>query len=186
MDYSGGMLTDWGMHLLDTAQWGNNTDRSGPISVEGAGKRHETGLYNTFHEFHLKYAYANGVEMSVDSGGVALKFEGTDGWVGNDGWIGPLQASSPEILKSVIGPGELHLYTCVGGEHRNFLDCVKSRREPYFPAEIGHRCASVCHIGNIAMLTGRKLGWDPAAEHFVNDPAADRFISRAMRAPWRL
>jgi predicted dehydrogenase len=185
-DYSAGMLADWGMHLLDTAQWCNDTERSGPVEIEGAGKRHEGGLYNTYYDFKLKYNYANGVEMNVQSGGVFIRCEGPDGWVASNGWIGPLTASSPEILKSVIGPNELHLYTCVHGEHRNFLDCVKSRREPYFPAEIGHRCASLCHIGNVAMWTGRKQKWDPVQERFADDEFANQFLSRPMRAPWHL
>jgi predicted dehydrogenase len=183
-DYSSGMLADWGAHLFDTAQWGNDTERTGPVAVEGTGKRHEKGLYDTFYEFHLRYTYASGVEMIVDSGAVGLRFEGTDGWVGNKGWIGPLAASNPEILKSEIGPNEIRLYTCAAGEHRNFLDCVKSRREPYFPAEIGHRVSSLAHIGNIAMLLGRQLRWNPAAEKFENDDVADRMRSQAMRAPW--
>jgi len=185
-DYSGGQLTDWGAHQLDTAQWANDTERTGPIEVEGTGKRHEKGLYDTFHEYHLRYRYANGVVMHVDSGGTGLKFEGTDGWVGNDGWRAPVKASSPEILNSAIGPDEIHLFTCPAGEHRNFLDCVKSRRDPYFPAEIGHRCCSVAHIGNIAMELGRKLRWDPKAEQFVDDAQANRMLFRAMREPWRI
>ena len=185
-DYSGGQLSDWGAHQIDTAQWANDTEHTGPIEVEGTGKRHATGLYDTFHEYHLTYRYANGVEMHVDSGGTGLRFEGTDGWLGNSGWRRPINASSPEILKSVIGPDELHLFTCPGGEHRNFLDCVKSRRDPYFPAEIGHRCCSVAHIGNIAMELGRKLRWDPDAEQFAGDETANRMRSRAMREPWRI
>jgi predicted dehydrogenase len=185
-DYSGGQLTDWGAHLIDTAQWANDTERTGPVEVEGAGKRHAGGLYDTFIEYHIKYKYANGVEMLVESGGVALRFEGTDGWVGNNGWLGPLQASSKEILSTVIGPEETRLFTNPAGEHRNFLDCVKSRQDPYFPAEIGHRCCTVMHVGNIAMWTGRKLRWDAAAERFVDDPEADRHLARAMRAPWRV
>ena len=184
IDYSGGMLTDWGAHCIDTAQWGNDTERTGPVEVEGAGKRYSEGLYDTYHEFHLKYKYANGVEMFVDSGSVALRFEGTDGWVGNNGWTAPLEASSKAILDSVIGPSDLHLDTCFAGEHRNFLDCVKSRKDPYFPAEIGHRCCSVMHIGNIAMWLGRKLRWNPDQERFVNDDSANRMLSRAMREPW--
>ena len=132
-DYSGGMLTDWGAHLIDTAQWADDTDRSGPVEVEGTGKRHLNGLYDSFHEFDLKYRYASGVEMIVRSGGVSLKFEGTDGWVGNNGWLGRVEASSSEILNSKIGASDIHLYTNPAGEHREFLDCVKSRREPYFP-----------------------------------------------------
>jgi predicted dehydrogenase len=185
-DYSGGMLADWGAHQLDTAQLANDTERTGPVEVEGVGKRHETGLYDTFHDYHLVYRYANGVEMHVDSGGTGLKFEGTNGWVGNDSWRAPLKASSQDILNSEIGPDEIHLYTCPAGEHRNFLDCVKSRRDPYFPAEVGHRCCSVAHIGNIAMELGRKLRWDPEAEEFLDDPTANRMRSRARREPWRL
>ena len=185
-DYSGGQLTDWGAHLIDTAQWGNDTERTGPVEIKGTGKRHADGLYDTYHTYHIEYKYESGVEMIVDSGGVALKFEGTDGWVGNNGWCGGLQASSEEIRTSVIGPEEIHLFTCRAGEHRNFLDCVKSRRDPYFPAEIGHRCCSVCHLGTIAMDLGRTIKWDPKAERFLDDPTADRMLSRSMRSPWHL
>jgi len=185
-DYSGGMLTDWGAHLLDTAQWANNTEHSGPVEVQGTGKRHTAGLYDTHYEFQLQYRYANGVDMQVSSGGVALRFEGTEGWVANTGWIGPLRASSAEILRTLIGPDELHLYTCPGGEHRNSLDCVKSRRDPYFPAEIGHRCCSITHLGNLALDLGRKLHWDPVQEEFPGDEEANRLRSRAMREPWSL
>lgn len=185
-DYSGGQLTDWGAHLLDTVQWANDTERSGPVEVAGTGQRHEKGLYDAYHRYDLTYKYANGVEMQVEGTGVALRFEGTEGWVGNNGWVGTLEASSPEILHSVIGPEETRLFTCPGGEHRNFLDCVKSRCDPYFPAEIGHRCCSVAHIGNIAMDLGRKRRWDPDAERFVDDDSANRMLSRAMREPWKL
>jgi len=185
-DYSGGQLADWGAHLIDTAQWANDTERTGPVEVEGTGKAHAGGLYDTYHDYHLRYRYASGVEMLVDSGGVALRFEGTDGWVGNNGWRGRLEASSPALLHTKIGPDETHLFTCPRGEHRNFLDCVKSRRDPYFPAEIGHRCCTVMHVGNIAMDLGKKLRWDPAAERFPDEPAANRFLSTAMRQPWHL
>jgi len=185
-DYSGGMLPDWGCHLFDTAQWGNDTERTGPVEVEGTGDRHSRGLYDTFYKFNLTYRYASGVELIVESTGPAIRFEGADGWVGNKGWCAPVQASSPEILRSVIGPHEVHLFTCPAAEHRNFLDCVKSRRDPYFPAEVGHRVATICHIGNIAMTVGRKLRWDPAAEEFPGEPEANRYLARAMRAPWHL
>jgi predicted dehydrogenase len=185
-DYSGGILPDWGCHLFDTAQWANDTERTGPVEVEGAGKCHSGGLYDTFYKFNLKYRYASGVELLVDTSGPAIRFEGTDGWVGNNGWCAPVQASSPEILASKIGPSEIHLFTCPAGEHRNFLDCVKTRTDPYFPAEFGHRVASLCHIGNISMELGRKLRWDPVAERFPDDPEANRHLARAMRAPWHL
>lgn len=185
-DYSGGLLTDWGAHLLDTAQWANDTERTGPVEISGVGHRHPTGLYDIFYEYKIDYRYANGVTMRVQSGGVALRFEGTEGWIGNNGWIGALEASRPELLRTTIGPEEIHLFTCPAGEHRNFLDCVKSRRDPYFPAEIGHRCCSVAHLGNIAMELGRPLRWDPVQEVFPGDVQANRMRSRAMREPWTL
>ena len=186
VDYSGGQLTDWGAHLLDTAQWANDTERTGPVEVEGTGKRHATGLYDTFHEYHITYKYANGVELQIDSGGTGIRFEGSKGWVQSASWCHPIEASSREIFESHIGPGDVHLFTCPAGEHRNFLDCVKSREDPYFPAEIGHRCCTVAHLGNIAMWTGRKLRWDPQAEVFPGDDEANRYLARAMRAPWGL
>ncbi len=185
-DYSGGQLTDWGAHCIDTAQWASDTESTGPVSVEGTGKRHDKGLYDTYYEYHIKYTYADGLELLVDSGGVGVRVEGSDGWVDSQGWIGPLQASSRELLTAPFGPGDTRLYTCPRGEHRNFLDCVKSRRTPYFSAEAGHRCSSVSHIGNIAMDLGRKLRWDPKKEVFPDDEQANRMLSRTMRSPWTL
>ena len=186
MDYSGGQLTDWGAHLLDGAQWGNDTEHTGPVEVEGKGKFRPDGLYNTAIEYRIEYKYADGVRLIVTSGTPSLRFEGSEGWIGNRGWRAPLQAKPKSILNSVIGPNETHLYTCKGGEQRNFLDCVKSRKDCYFPPEIGQRCFTIAHIGNISMLLGRKLRWNPDTEQFVNDEQANRMLSRAMRSPWKL
>ena len=186
LDYSGGQLTDWGAHLLDGAQWGNNTEHTGPVEVEGKGVFCKEGLYDTAKEYRIEYTYDNGVKLIVTSGTPSLRFEGTEGWIGNRGWRAPLQAEPKSILDSVIGPDETHLYTCRGGEQRNFLDCVKSRKECYFPPEIGQRCFTIAHIGNISMLLGRKLKWNPKKEHFINDEQANRMLSRSMRSPWHL
>ena len=185
-DYSGGMLTDWGAHLLDGAQWGNDSEHTGPVEVDGKGKFFKDGLYDTATEFHIEYKYADGVKLIVTSGTPSLRFEGSEGWIGNRGWRAPLQAEPKSILNSVIGPNEIHLYTCQGGEQRNFLDCVKSRKDCYFPPEIGQRCFTVAHIGNISMLLGRKLRWDPDNEKFIDDEQANRMLSRTMRSPWRI
>ncbi|MCP4611526.1 MAG: Gfo/Idh/MocA family oxidoreductase [Planctomycetes bacterium] len=185
-DYSGGMLTDWGAHLLDGAQWGNDTEHTGPVEVEGKGEFWREGLYNSAKEFRIEYKYASGVRLIVTSGTPSLRFEGSEGWIGNRGWRAKLQAEPKSILDSVIGPNEIHLYTCKAGEQRNFLDCVKSRKDCYFPPEIGHRCFTIAHIGNISMLLGRKLKWNPDKERFINDEQANRMLSRFMRSPWRL
>lgn len=185
-DYSGGIICDWGTHLFDTAQWANDTEHSGPIEISGSGTYWSEGLYNTVKDYDITYRYANDVVMSCTPGNPSIKFIGSDGWVGNTGWRGPLEASSQEILNSVIGPSEIHLYTNPKGEHHDFLQCVKSRKNPYFPVEIGHRVATVCHLGNIAIKLGRKLRWDPEEERFVDDAEANAMRSRKMRSPWTL
>jgi len=186
LDYSGGMLTDWGAHLLDGAQWGNDSEHTGPVEVEGKGEFWPDGLYNTAKEYRIEYKYADGVRLIVTSGTPSLRFEGSEGWIGNRGWRAPLQAEPKSILDSVIGPNEIHLYTCPAGEQRNFLDCVKSRKDCYFPPEVGQRCFTIAHIGNISMLLGRKLRWDPQKEQFTGDEQANRMLSRSMRSPWHL
>jgi len=185
-DYSGGKFTDWGMHQLDTVQLALDMERSGPIRVEGKGTVNEGSMYNTFITYDVKYTYSNGVEVRVKSGGTSLKFYGTGGWVGNGGWRQPLEGSSKEILKWKPGEGDIRLYTNPRGEHRDFLDCVKTRKDPYFPAEAGHRCSSLLHIGNISMLLGRALRWSPEKEEFVNDDQANSMRARPLRKPWSL
>jgi predicted dehydrogenase len=185
-DYSGGIFSDWGAHQIDTAQWANDSELTGPVEVEGKGEVNPGSMYNTFIKYSLRYLYKNGVEMTVESGGTALRFEGTEGWVGNSGWSKPVEASSKEILESVIGPDEIKLYTNPFGEHRDFLDCVKTRKPPYLPAEQGHRLATVMHIGNIAMKLGRKLKWDPDREEFPGDAEANALRNVEMRKPWSL
>ena len=185
-DTGAGIFADWGAHLVDTAQWANDTERTGPVSVEGTGKRHTTGLYDTFHTYDLTYRYASGVVLHITSTGTGIRCEGTEGWIESKSWCHPLTASRPGLIKDPIPPDGVHLFTNPAGEHRNFLDCVKTRRDPYFPAEVGHRCCSVMHVGNICMELKRKLRWDPDKETFPDDPQANRLLHRPMRAPWTL
>jgi predicted dehydrogenase len=185
-DYSGGVICDWGAHLFDTAQWANDTERTGPVEVEGTGTYWSGGLYNTIQDYDVTYRYANGVVMTCRPGDPSIKFIGTEGWVGNRGWRGKVEASSPKILDAPIGPEEIHLYTNPAGEHRDFLDGVKSRKDPYFPVDIGHRVSTICHLANIAIKLGRKLKWDPLAERFESDDSANAMLSRPMRSPWKL
>lgn len=187
LDYSGGQLTDWGAHHISIAQWGNNTDLTCPVEVEGKGTFCKGGLYNTAKEYRIEYRYASGVKLIVASGTPGVRFEGDEGWITNSpDRQAPLKTSPESILSSVIAPNEIHLYTCRAGEQRNFLDCVKSRRPCFYPEEVGHRVFTISHIGNISMMLGRKLRWDPENERFINDEEADRMLSRAMRSPWHL
>jgi predicted dehydrogenase len=183
-DYSGGMLTDWGAHYVDTAQWANDTERSGPVSCEGKGEFLSGDIYNTANNFDLNYEYANGVSMRIHSGGTAIGFEGTEGWIQCLGWRGDLEASNKSLLDLELKNSDDKLYTAES-EHRNFIDCVKSRKETFVPVEVGHRTASALHIGNIAMLLGRKVNWDPQKEEFVNDDEANAMRTRESRDPWK-
>ncbi|MEO2047459.1 MAG: Gfo/Idh/MocA family oxidoreductase [Pirellulales bacterium] len=194
--YSGGRLTDWGAHLIDLAQWANDTETTGPIEVVGTGTfPPREALRNTATDFDIDYKYANGVTLNVSSSQPGIRFEGSEGWVGCEGWRATLTASDDKILASNIGPDEIQLHRPriviaredggKGGEHRNFIDCVKSREPCYAPAETGHRTISIAHIGNIALLLGRKLKWDPSAERFDND-AANQMLSRRQREPWTI
>lgn len=185
-DYSGGILCDWGTHLFDTAQWANDTEHSGPVEIEGTGTHWEGGLYNTVKDYDVTFRYANGVVMTCKPGNPSIRFVGTDGWVGNTGWRAKVEASSKEILDSRIGDRDIRLYTNPAGEHDDFLRCVKSRKDPYFPVDIGHRASSVCHLANLAIRLGRKLRWDPVRESFIDDAAADKHLDRPRRDPWQL
>ena len=185
-DYSGGIVPDWGTHLFDTAQWANDTERTGPTRIEAKGTYWKGGLYDTPKEYHIEYTYANGVRMIVDHGGTGIRFEGTEGWVEVPAWRQPLRASDPKILGTKIGEDGVRLYTNPAGEHRDFLDCVKSRKDPYFPVDIGHRVSSICHLADIAMRVDRPLEWDPKSERFPKDDEANKMLSRTMRDPWSL
>jgi hypothetical protein len=70
--------------------------------------------------------------------------------------------------------------------HANFLDCIKSRKLPICDVEIGHRSATICHLGNIAVRLGRTLKWDPVAEQIIGDEKANAMVSRQNRKPWVL
>ena len=183
LDYSGGNLTDFGGHLFGVAQWGNDTERTGPLSVAGHGRFPKDGLYNVATDWEITYGFANGVTLICRSGGFYVRFEGTEGWVEADAMN--VRASSPRLLEPPA-PNDLHLRTCREREQRDFLDCVKSRSEPYAPAEVGHRSATLAHLGGIALRLRRKLAWNPGLEKFVDDDEANRMLSRTMRSPWRL
>jgi predicted dehydrogenase len=187
MDYSGGQLTDWAGHHIDIAHWGLDLERTGPVEIEGTGVYPRDGIYNVPMEYKFTCKYANGIVMTVANNKQIP--QGTK-WYGESGkWIyvkrGKLEANPPNVLNEVIGPDEIKLYK--SRDHKqNFLDCVKSRKETIAPAEVAHRSISVGLLGEIAMLTERKLQWDPNKELFLNDEQANRMLSRPMRSPWHL
>jgi predicted dehydrogenase len=198
--FGAGMITGWGAHHVDTAHWGMNAEYTGPIEVWGTAEFPAHGLWDVHGKFLTHAIYSNGVTMDI-SGDFpnGIKFYGTEGWifVTRDEMVTPtdsgkpaaapqpLTASNPKILDSVIGPGEIHLYQS-DDQHGNWLECIRSRKAPTAPAEIGHRACSTCLIHHIAMKTKRRLYWDPIKEHFKNDDEANCMLSRPQRAPYMM
>ncbi len=180
--YCRGMITGWGSHMNDIAQWGNGSEESGPIEIAATAEFPDRGLFNVHTIFHSDIMYANGVKLIQDTGSPAgVRFEGEDGWIFVQ--RGKIEASDREILKEEIGEDETKLY--VSTNHmKNFLECMRSRKDPIVPVEVGHRSNTVCILTHIAMKLGRKLHWDPQAECFVNDDEANLWLDYPHRKPW--
>jgi len=183
-DYSGGMMTDWGHHHNDIAQWGLGTDLTGPVKFEGWGKFPTDGLFETATEYEITYTHADGTPVICGTTQPhGITFEGPDGWVHVD--RGFLETSPAELKDEKLGPGDVHLYES-NNHQQNWVDCIRSREKPICDAEIGHRSVSICHLCNIVIRTGQKIEWDPVAERITNEEALNRWISRPCRAPWAL
>ncbi|MHC4166223.1 MAG: Gfo/Idh/MocA family protein [Planctomycetota bacterium] len=196
-EYSGGTMTDWGAHHNDIVLWALDQDRSGPVTIEGKQLIDMIpGGFTAASEYDVTYTYANGVVHTSKSttasewhGGVkdpnrqqhGIKFIGTDGWI----WVtrGTINAHDRQILKDKLPENAKRVY--FSDNHMgNFFDCVKSREQPICSAETGHRSASLCHLGVIAIRLGRKLNWDPAKEQFAGDAEASKHVARPMRKPY--
>ncbi|MBM4028382.1 MAG: Gfo/Idh/MocA family oxidoreductase [Planctomycetes bacterium] len=183
-DYCEGMVTNWGTHLNDIAQWGNGTERTGPVEVEGTGRYPTDGLWEVLLGFELRYRYANGVHLFYGTSRPYIRFEGSEGWIEADYTKRTIKAEPESILTSTLKPDEIHLP--LQDEKRDFIDAVKTRGQTLADAEVGHRTTSLCQLGHIAIQVGRTLAWDPQAERFTNDETANRMLGRPLRSPWRL
>jgi predicted dehydrogenase len=184
MDYSGGQLTDWAGHHIDIAHWGLGSDYTGPVAIEGKGEYPGDGLYNAPTQYMFTCTYANGISMIVANDRripMGAKWYGDRGWI--HVWRGGFEAEPASVLRERIGAGEIKLYR--SRDHQlNFLDCVKTRTTTITPVEVAHRSISVGLLGEIAMLTGRKIKWDPDKEEVIGDPGASQLLGRSYREPW--
>jgi hypothetical protein len=97
---------------------------------------------------------------------------------------GDLLETTPADLKDrLLVPGDIHLYESYNHEG-NWLECIRTRKQPICPAEIGHRTATICHLNGIAERLGRPIKWDPVKEEIIGDPEARRWMDRTRRAPY--
>ncbi|MEO7690714.1 MAG: Gfo/Idh/MocA family oxidoreductase [Sphingomonas sp.] len=200
--FGAGMITGWGAHHVDIAHWGMDTEHTGPIEIWGSAEFPKSGLWNVHGPFETHGRYANGVVMTI-SGALpnGVKFIGSEGSIfatrtgggvtASDPAIAAagesgLVASNPQILDSVIGPNETHLYRSPE-QHRNWLDSIRSGKPNVSPAELGHRACSTCLLHWAAMhRPDRHLHWDPAAERFIDDDEANTTLSRPQRAGYAI
>lgn len=189
LDYSGGQLTDWAGHHIDIAHWGLGLERTGPVEIEGVGVYPREGIFDVPVEYSIHGKYANGIEMHYANARQVPHGMGVC-WYGDKGWIhvdrgNRLFASDPKILEEKIGDNETRLY--VSTDHfQNFLDCVRSRKETITPCQVAHRSISAALLGEISMLTGRKIKWNPDTQEIIGDPVASRLLRRPFRAPWKI
>ena len=187
-DYTAGFITGNGVHFVDIAQWGIGDEVKLLEVNTSSANIPADGLVDDAIAWYSEIVYENGVTISYSSEGNphpdGIRFIGTEGWIHITGG-GTLSANPTDVLKSSIGPNDIHLYASPG-HHRNFLDCIKIRRPAAACAEIGHHATTTCNLVEISARLGRKLRWNPTTERFVNDEAADRLLSRAMRSPWHV
>lgn len=182
LDYSGGMLTDWGAHHHDIAQWGLGMDGSGPIAIQSYGRSAKIGenCYNAFPEYDIYFTYPNNITMhTTHQGENGVDFEGEGGSIFVS--RGTIRASDQAILDEALPSNATRLYA--SNDHmQNFIDCIRDRKLPICNVEVGHRSVSVCHLANISLRCGgRKLEWDPVAERFPKDKEADSMVARVPR-----
>ncbi|MCF8335749.1 MAG: Gfo/Idh/MocA family oxidoreductase [Bacteroidales bacterium] len=174
----GGFITDWGAHNFDIGQWA--LGKGGPVKIIPPG-------YNGAQ--YLTYVYDNGVEMTNEPWNEdntrGIKFWGSDGWI--EVARGYYNASDNELLPSKEREKEGDLPYETGASHlENFINAMRSRKDPVVPVETGHRTCTTCVLGLIANELGRPVQWDPSAMYFKNDPEAEKYYHRDYRDGYRL
>ncbi len=188
-DYSVGFIVNWGVHHLDIANWGCPTLTTEPCELKFSGSYRNDGLTDNINDWKGEFRYDNGLRMSYSDTGNPYKqgcvFRGDQGWVhvNRKG----IWAESNSLLKVSIKPNEVHLDTgAIGNHYDNFIQCVRSRKDPIAPVEAGHQASYLGMIAEISIRLGRALRWDPKADRFINDNQANRLLSQPMRSPWHL
>lgn len=175
-DYADGMMANWGAHLNDIAMWANDTEHTGPVEVSATGRfPPRTNLWNVVLEFEAHFTFANGVVLTCKTDKPYMRFEGSEGWI-HVTYPNEITASDDSLAAWNPGPKDLSL-PYKPSEKRDFLDAVKSRRQPMFDAETGHRNASLAHLALASIELGRSLRWDPKREHVLGDAEANQRLS---------
>ena len=205
----GGQLLDWIGHHCDIAHWGMDCDETGgPVEIEGKGEFPERSApWNTATTYRAELTYHNGIKMII--GGGQKDIQGGTRWIGTDGWVkvnrGSFDCSNPAFKKMVKGRDregnvversshqeladdlrKVQLPKSPTGHWGNFVECIRSRGRTIAPVNTAHHSAIPGHLTLIAMMTGRKIKWDPEKQLIVGDEAASKLLTREYRGPWKL
>ncbi len=186
LEYSGGQVTDWGVHHMDIAIWALGVENTGPVELEGTGSFGEIpNGFNVAHRFHVYYRYATGQTIRLFSGVNELILSGSEERirVNRGGLNGRIIEQMTSTEKDEL---DQLVYKLYGNKQptthmENFFNCVKDRTQPVSDVYSHHRCASNCHMANIAMKLGRRLQWDPKKEEFLRDDEANAMRTREQR-----
>lgn len=193
-NFSLGMISCWGIHHLDIAQWGNDSDASGPRTVEGTGEFPNAGSLDAILRWNVRFEYESAAPILFVSDGTpgfehGIRFAGESGWVQvRRGAITTAEDNEGLLKDPGNQPGTMPRKLQVSQDHtRNFLDAIKSRTRSICDIESAVRADTLCQLALIAVKQARRLTWDWKAERFVNDPAADALLkSRPFRGNWKL
>jgi hypothetical protein len=195
-DYALGFIAGWGAHPLDIAQWGLGTDHTSPIYYEGTGALPKYGLLDTTEEWDIHCYYASGVVMRFMDQRAArpvvsryrkrwsdhgTTFFGTEGWVSVD--RSGIDFSRDSLKEVTFGSNVARLYESED-HHKNFIDCVLSRKQTISPLEAAIRSDTISHLSDMVVRLKRPLEWDPLRETVPGDAEAIRMLDRPMRAKW--
>ena len=174
-EFGGGMVTDWGAHMFDIAQWALDMDNSGPTEIFGPDPDHQ----------FLTYKYKNNIVMTHEKWewNNAVLFTGTEGEVRIG--RGKLETTPASVKEIMISDSHKHVYKSEN-HYKDFLNAMRNRTKPICDVEIGHRTATVCNIGNIAYQLKRPLKWDPKKEEFDKDAEANGLLGRRMTNEWAI
>jgi predicted dehydrogenase len=175
-EFGGGILCDWGAHMFDIAQWGLSMDHSGPVLLIPPEAGATRGL---------KLIYDSGIEMvHEDFGrGWGVRFIGSEGSLDISRQY--LDSKPANIVNNKIGTTDKRVYKSEN-HYTDWLDGIRSRKQPICDAEVGHRTSTVCNIANIAYWVGRPLRWDPEKEKFSKDGKANKLLTKKYRKPYKL
>ena len=192
-DFSLGMLSCWGIHHLDIAQWGNGTDATGPVRVHyDAAEWPTSGTCDAVLGWRLRYEFANAAPVTFVN-------EGRDGlahgirFIGEDAWLhvkrGLIEASSPELLRDPANKEDaLPVQLIASRDHSaNFIEAIRTGSPTVCDVETAQRSDTLCQLAAIAVQTRRSLAWDPVRETFPDDAeATQRLAARPFRGDWAL